>query len=206
MITLSIGVSRVFVPQREADVHRSGTWWRRERPHKGNDKAAVRLLMPTWENNENMAIILFTCTAIRKWKSSSHVRRGWGDLWREPSLSWRESGKSINWILLNAGFYLTKHYELWHEFCMLLCFLRSNRAAQHELERDMSDKVTAQRIDDRCHHLRNTSDGIGYYRGIERLDPSWVYSLMWSIINCSFHHIIQLLTHLLKPTESTGLD
>uniref|UniRef100_A0A3B4XGY2 Tektin n=1 Tax=Seriola lalandi dorsalis TaxID=1841481 RepID=A0A3B4XGY2_SERLL len=47
----------------------------------------------------------------------------------------------------------------------------SNRAAQHELERDMSDKVTAQRIDDRCHHLRNTSDGIGYYRGIERLDP-----------------------------------
>lgn len=50
--------------------------------------------------------------------------------------------------------------------------LRSNRAAQHELERDMSDKVTAQRIDDRCHHLRNTSDGIGYYRGIERLDPS----------------------------------
>ncbi|KAA8581336.1 hypothetical protein FQN60_002917 [Etheostoma spectabile] len=50
--------------------------------------------------------------------------------------------------------------------------LASNRAAQHELERDMSDKVTAQRIDDRCHHLRNTSDGIGYYRGIERVDPS----------------------------------
>lgn len=49
---------------------------------------------------------------------------------------------------------------------------RSNRAAQHELEKDLSDKVTAQRIDDRCHHLRNTSDGIGYYRGIERLDPS----------------------------------
>ncbi|KAF3853844.1 hypothetical protein F7725_014532 [Dissostichus mawsoni] len=36
--------------------------------------------------------------------------------------------------------------------------LASNRAAQHELERDISDKVTAQRIDDRCHHLRNTSD------------------------------------------------
>ncbi|XP_058477381.1 tektin-3 [Solea solea] len=50
--------------------------------------------------------------------------------------------------------------------------LASDRAAQHELERDISDKVTAQRIDDRCHYLRNTSDGIGYYRGIERLDPS----------------------------------
>lgn len=58
-------------------------------------------------------------------------------------------------------------------FVFFLCaWSRSNRAAQHELERDLSDKVTAQRIDDRCHHLRNTSDGIGYYRGIERLDPS----------------------------------
>ncbi|KAM8729176.1 tektin-3 [Acanthopagrus schlegelii] len=58
--------------------------------------------------------------------------------------------------------------------------LASNRAAQHELERDMSDKVTAQRIDDRCHHLRNTSDSIGYYRGIERLDPSLSLPDSWS--------------------------
>ncbi|KAM3859444.1 tektin-3 [Diretmus argenteus] len=58
--------------------------------------------------------------------------------------------------------------------------LASNRAAQHELERDMSDKVTAQRIDDRCHHLRNTSDGISYYRGIERLDPSLSLPDSWS--------------------------
>ncbi|TKS89557.1 Tektin-3 [Collichthys lucidus] len=58
--------------------------------------------------------------------------------------------------------------------------LASNRAAQHELERDISDKVTAQRIDDRCHHLRNTSDGIGYYRGIERLDPSLSLPDSWS--------------------------
>lgn len=41
MITLSTGVSRVFVPQREADVHRSGTWRCRKRPRKGNIKAAV---------------------------------------------------------------------------------------------------------------------------------------------------------------------
>ncbi|XP_008300509.1 tektin-3 [Stegastes partitus] len=58
--------------------------------------------------------------------------------------------------------------------------LASNRAAQHELERDMSDKVAAQRIDDRCHHLRNTSDGIGYYRGIDRLDPSLSLPDSWS--------------------------
>lgn len=56
--------------------------------------------------------------------------------------------------------------------CCFVGILRSNRAAQHELERDLSDKVSAQRIDDRCHYLRNTSDSISYYRGIERLDPS----------------------------------
>ncbi|KAK2820623.1 hypothetical protein Q5P01_023582 [Channa striata] len=58
--------------------------------------------------------------------------------------------------------------------------LASNRAAQHELERDMRDKVTAQRIEDRCHNLRNTSDGISYYRGIERLDPTLSLPDSWS--------------------------
>ncbi|XP_063817094.1 tektin-3 [Pseudophryne corroboree] len=48
--------------------------------------------------------------------------------------------------------------------------LASNRSAQHELERDISDKQTAYRIDDKCQNLRNTSDGIGYYRGVERID------------------------------------
>ncbi|KAM3592669.1 uncharacterized protein V6R79_023105 [Siganus canaliculatus] len=58
--------------------------------------------------------------------------------------------------------------------------LASNRGAQHELEKDISDKVSAQRIDGRCHHLRNTSDGIGYYRGIDRLDPSLSLPDTWS--------------------------
>lgn len=60
--------------------------------------------------------------------------------------------------------------EVWHGFMFFEVFFRANRAAQHELEKDLSDKVTAQRIDDKCHHLRNTSDGIGYYRGIDRID------------------------------------
>ncbi|KAM4030998.1 tektin-3 isoform 1-T1 [Anomaloglossus baeobatrachus] len=50
--------------------------------------------------------------------------------------------------------------------------LASNRAAQHELERDISDKQAAYRIDDKCQNLRNTSDGIGYYRGVERIDAT----------------------------------
>lgn len=59
----------------------------------------------------------------------------------------------------------------WGRGLMGLCS-RSNRGAQHELEKDLSDKAAAHRIDDRCAHLRNASDGIGFYRGIERLDPS----------------------------------
>ncbi|XP_006635248.2 tektin-3 [Lepisosteus oculatus] len=58
--------------------------------------------------------------------------------------------------------------------------LASNRAAQHELERDVNDKAEAHRIDDKCHQLRNTSDGISYYRGVERLDPSLSIPDSWA--------------------------
>ncbi|XP_028648726.1 tektin-3 [Erpetoichthys calabaricus] len=48
--------------------------------------------------------------------------------------------------------------------------LASNRAAQHELEKDMNDKLMAHRIDDKCHQLRNASDGISYHRGVETFE------------------------------------
>ncbi|XP_058904474.1 tektin-3 [Kogia breviceps] len=47
--------------------------------------------------------------------------------------------------------------------------LAANRASQHELEKDLSDKQAAYRIDDKCHHLRNTSDGVSCFRGVERV-------------------------------------
>ncbi|XP_053158680.1 tektin-3 [Hemicordylus capensis] len=58
--------------------------------------------------------------------------------------------------------------------------LASDRAAQHELEKDLSDKQTAHRIDDKCHHLRNTSDGISYYRGVERVDATISVPESWA--------------------------
>ncbi|XP_043855529.1 tektin-3 [Dromiciops gliroides] len=58
--------------------------------------------------------------------------------------------------------------------------LASDRAAQHELEKDLSDKQTAFRIDDKCHHLRNTSDGISYYRGVERVDATISVPESWA--------------------------
>uniref|UniRef100_A0A8C0M2K3 Tektin n=1 Tax=Canis lupus familiaris TaxID=9615 RepID=A0A8C0M2K3_CANLF len=48
--------------------------------------------------------------------------------------------------------------------------LAANRASQHELEKDLSDKQAAYRIDDKCHNLRNTSDGVSYFRGVELVD------------------------------------
>uniref|UniRef100_A0ACB8EKC5 Tektin-3 n=1 Tax=Sphaerodactylus townsendi TaxID=933632 RepID=A0ACB8EKC5_9SAUR len=57
---------------------------------------------------------------------------------------------------------------------------RSDRAAQHELEKDLTDKQAAHRIDDKCHHLRNTSDGISYYRGVERVDATISVPESWA--------------------------
>ncbi|XP_074081274.1 tektin-3 [Macrotis lagotis] len=58
--------------------------------------------------------------------------------------------------------------------------LAANRATQHELEKDLSDKQTAFRIDDKCHHLRNTSDGISFYRGVERFDTTISVPESWA--------------------------
>ncbi|XP_067860379.1 tektin-3 [Heptranchias perlo] len=58
--------------------------------------------------------------------------------------------------------------------------LVSNRGVQHELERDISDKNTAYRIDGKCHQLRNTSDGISYYRGVERVDATISVPESWA--------------------------
>uniref|UniRef100_A0A8D0GJ34 Tektin n=1 Tax=Sphenodon punctatus TaxID=8508 RepID=A0A8D0GJ34_SPHPU len=58
--------------------------------------------------------------------------------------------------------------------------LASDRAAQHEIEKDLGDKQSAHRIDDKCHHLRNTSDGISYYRGVERVDATISVPESWA--------------------------
>ncbi|XP_053939398.1 tektin-3-like [Cuculus canorus] len=58
--------------------------------------------------------------------------------------------------------------------------LRSNRMAQHELEKDLADKQVAHRIDERCHQLRNTSEGINFYRGVERIDATISLPESWA--------------------------
>ncbi|KAM9006143.1 tektin-3 isoform X2 [Sarcophilus harrisii] len=62
----------------------------------------------------------------------------------------------------------------------IIAQLAANRAAQHELEKDLSDKQAAFRIDDKNHHLRNTSDGISYYRGVEHFDATISVPESWA--------------------------
>ena len=45
-----------------------------------------------------------------------------------------------------------------------------DRAAQHELEKDGRDKHSALNLDSTCHEMRNTSRGIAYHDGINRVD------------------------------------
>ena len=50
-----------------------------------------------------------------------------------------------------------------------------DRAAQHELEKDNADKFSALNLDNSCHQLRNTSRGIAYHDGIQRVDNTYVF-------------------------------
>jgi len=58
--------------------------------------------------------------------------------------------------------------------------LRSNRAAQHELETDVKSKESAIAIDSVCHQLNNFSRGINYYGGIEKYDATVSSPESWS--------------------------
>lgn len=70
---------------------------------------------------------------------------------------------------------------------------RLNRAAQHACECDSGDKHHAQGIDDKCHQLRNTSMGLGYYPGIENVDNTWGLIL---------YHNILVLVFLWQPVNT----
>ncbi|XP_061875005.1 tektin-3-like [Colius striatus] len=58
--------------------------------------------------------------------------------------------------------------------------LMTNRAAQHELEKDLANKQAARRIDGKCHQLRNCSDGISYYHGVQRVDATISVPESWA--------------------------
>ncbi|NXR12014.1 TEKT5 protein, partial [Semnornis frantzii] len=69
---------------------------------------------------------------------------------------------------------LTKHAE------MIDKQLSINRDAQHALERDLFDKSSAHFIDEKCFNLRNTSESIHFYRGVERANESVSVPATWA--------------------------
>lgn len=58
--------------------------------------------------------------------------------------------------------------------------LSLDRAGQHELERDSADKHVSLNIDGTCHQMRNTSRGIQYHDGIQRVDNSVSVPETWA--------------------------
>uniref|UniRef100_A0A452J0E7 Tektin n=1 Tax=Gopherus agassizii TaxID=38772 RepID=A0A452J0E7_9SAUR len=63
-----------------------------------------------------------------------------------------------------------------------LYYLRSAAPedAQHALERDLSDKNSAHFIDEKCYNLRNTSDSISFYHGVEKIDGTISVPETWA--------------------------
>ncbi|XP_001505552.2 tektin-5 [Ornithorhynchus anatinus] len=58
--------------------------------------------------------------------------------------------------------------------------LRDNRDAQHAIEKDLADKSSAQVIDEKCFNLRNTSDSLNYFLGVEKLDGTVSVPETWA--------------------------
>ncbi|KAM5331054.1 tektin-5 [Glossophaga mutica] len=58
--------------------------------------------------------------------------------------------------------------------------MRDNRDAQHALERDLEDKNSAQFIDEKCFNLRNTSDCISFFHGMEKVDGTISVPETWA--------------------------
>ncbi|KAG8513446.1 Tektin-5 [Galemys pyrenaicus] len=58
--------------------------------------------------------------------------------------------------------------------------MRDNRDAQHALERDLENKSSAQFIDEKCFNLRNTSDCISFFHGMEKIDGTTSVPETWA--------------------------
>nr|XP_034340754.1 tektin-5-like [Arvicanthis niloticus] len=58
--------------------------------------------------------------------------------------------------------------------------MQDNRDAQHALEQDIEDKSSAQSIDERCLNLKNTSNFINFFHGMEKFDETVSIPETWA--------------------------
>ena len=65
---------------------------------------------------------------------------------------------------------------------IIVIVCRLNRAALHELEKDTADKFIALNLDQTSRRFQNTSRGIHYQDGIERVDNTSVARTLSSLL------------------------
>ncbi|KFQ93210.1 Tektin-5, partial [Nipponia nippon] len=112
----------------------------------------------------------------------------------------REKRKGIDLVHDNVEKNLIKEVDVFKDCQEILTKLAQkisqqlgiNRDAQHALEKDLSDKNSAHFIDEKCFNLRNTSDSISFYHGVEKADGTVSVPATWAKfsednIRCSQH-------------------
>ncbi|KAM6078068.1 tektin-5 [Theristicus caerulescens] len=112
----------------------------------------------------------------------------------------REKRNGIDLVHDNVEKNLIKEVEVFKDCQEILTKLAQkisqqlgiNRDAQHALEKDLSDKNSAHFIDEKCFNLRNTSDSISFYHGVEKADGTVSVPATWAKfsednIRCSQH-------------------
>ncbi|ESN98160.1 hypothetical protein HELRODRAFT_187311 [Helobdella robusta] len=55
-----------------------------------------------------------------------------------------------------------------------------NRAALHELEKDLDDKLVALNLDNNCHRMKDSTRSLHYYDGVHRVDNSTSIPVTWA--------------------------
>ncbi|NWH96027.1 TEKT3 protein, partial [Aegithalos caudatus] len=58
--------------------------------------------------------------------------------------------------------------------------LMCNKEARQELEKDLADKQLGQHIDNKCYQLKDTSRGLHFFKGVERIDATVSVPETWA--------------------------
>ncbi|XP_066134348.1 tektin-5 [Saccopteryx bilineata] len=83
--------------------------------------------------------------------------------------------------------------------------MRDNRDAQHTLERDLEDKSSAQFIDEKCFNLRNTSDSINFFHGVEKVNGTISVPETWAkFSNDNIRHSQNMRANTIRLQEEAA--
>uniref|UniRef100_A0A8C3NRV4 Tektin n=1 Tax=Cyanoderma ruficeps TaxID=181631 RepID=A0A8C3NRV4_9PASS len=67
-----------------------------------------------------------------------------------------------------------------HLLRLLFVCARCNKEARQELEKDLADKQLGHHIDSKCYQLKNSSRGLHFFKGVERIDATVSVPETWA--------------------------